>query len=86
MQREEIVAKVNLVLVDEFELDADAVTAEAHLFNDLELDSLDAVDLVAALEASFGQRVAEDDAKEVRTVSDVYDLVVKTAERLAQEG
>lgn len=79
MERAEIVTKVNEVLVDEFELDADAVKAEAHLFTDLELDSLDAVDLIAALEASFGHRVAEDDAKEVRTVGDVYDLIEKTA-------
>ncbi len=80
MDRQEIIAKVDLVLIDEFELDPAVVKAEAHLFNDLELDSLDAVDLVAALEASFGHRVAEDDAKEVRTVGDVYALIEKTAQ------
>ncbi len=86
MERQEIVAKVNAVLVDEFELDAGTVTADAHLFTDLELDSLDAVDLIAALETTFGQRVAEDEAKEVRTVGDVYDLVENTAKRLAAEA
>ncbi len=80
MDRQEIIAKVDLVLIDEFELDPAVVKAEAHLFNDLELDSLDAVDLVAALEASVGHRVAEDDAKEVRTVGDVYALIEKTAQ------
>jgi acyl carrier protein len=80
MDRQEIIAKVDLVLIDEFELEPAVVKPEAHLFNDLELDSLDAVDLVAALEASFGHRVAEDDAKEVRTVGDVYALIEKTAQ------
>lgn len=83
MERQEIVARVNAVLVDEFELDADTVLPEAHLFTDLELDSLDAVDLIAALETTFGHRVSEDEAKEVRTVADVYDLVENTARRLA---
>ena len=83
MDRQEIVAKVNAVLVDEFQLDADTVTAEAHLFTDLELDSLDAVDLIAALETTFGHRVSEDEAKEVRTVGDVYVLIENTAKRIA---
>ncbi len=82
MQREDIVAKVHEVLVDEFELEAETVVAEAHLFTDLELDSLDAVDLIASLEAAFGHRVDEEEAKQVRTVSDVYDLIEKTSQRL----
>ena len=78
MAEEHVVETVNRILVEEFELDAAAVTPEAHLVEDLELDSLDAVDLIAALEDAFGGRVNEADARNVRTVSDVYHLIEVT--------
>jgi acyl carrier protein len=83
MDRHEIVTRVNEVLEGEFELEAERITPEAHLFKDLGLDSLDAVDLIAALEAAFGHRVQEEEARKVRTVGDVYTLIENTAQRVA---
>ncbi|MCA9554959.1 MAG: acyl carrier protein [Myxococcales bacterium] len=84
--RPDVEATVNRILVEEFELEPARVTAEAHLVDDLELDSLDAVDLIAALEDAFGGRVDEEEARKVRTVSDVYALIGSAIERAVQTG
>jgi len=75
--REEIVEHVNRTLVEEFELQLHDVTADKRLREDLELDSLDAVDMIVALEKSLKIRVDEDQAKLIRTVGDIYDFVEK---------
>lgn len=74
MARPEVVETVHRILVEEFELEPERVTAEAHIVDDLELDSLDAVDLIAALEDAFGGRVDEEEARKVRLVRDIYAL------------
>ena len=81
MTRDEIIATVNRILVEEFELDPEKIRPEAHIIDDLELDSLDAVDLVAALETSFGGRIEEGKARSVRKIGDVYALVEETFAR-----
>ena len=78
MTHDDIVAAVNRVLVEEFELAAGDLRTDARLREDLGLDSLDAVDLVVSLEQTFGGRVAEGEARKVRTVGDVYALVQST--------
>ncbi len=77
---QDVVQAVHRILVEEFELEPERVTAQAHLIDDLELDSLDAVDLIAALEDTFGGRVNEDEARKVRLVSDIYVLTERTIE------
>lgn len=86
MTERHVIDTVNRILVEEFELDRDSVTPEAHLVEDLELDSLDAVDLIAALEDAFGGRVNEDEARKVRTVSDVYRLIEETVRAAAESA
>jgi acyl carrier protein len=78
MTRDDIAAKVQKVLVEEFELAAADLVDGARLREDLGLDSLDAVDLVVSLEQVFGGHVAEGEARKVRTVGDVYALVEST--------
>lgn len=75
MVKEDVKATVHKVLIEEFEIAEDDLKPDAHLFQDLGLDSLDAVDLIVALEAAFGGRVPEEEAKKVRSVGDVYALV-----------
>lgn len=75
MTREQIARQVDSVLADEFEIEADLITPDAQLFADLGLDSLDAVDLIVSLEATFGARVPEEAAKKVKSVADVYSLI-----------
>lgn len=70
-----VISKVDQILITEFELEPDAVVPDATLREDLDLDSLDAVDLVVALEKEFAFRVSNDMLKEVRKVSDIHDMV-----------
>jgi acyl carrier protein len=71
----EAVAKINTVMVDEFEIDPALLTPTATLGADLGLDSLDAVDLVVAVERQFGIRIAESEARAMRTMQDIYACV-----------
>ena len=73
--RDEIVACVNNILVDEFEVEEENLKPENALREDLELDSLDAVDMIVALEQQLSIRVDEEKAKEIRTIGDVYTFV-----------
>ena len=75
MTPEEIIKKVDEILIDEFELEADIVVPEAELREDLDLDSLDGVDLVVALEKAFSVRVADKAIMEMKTVSDIHDYI-----------
>lgn len=78
---QEIAATVRDVLVTEFEVAADKVRPEAHLFSDLELDSLDGIDLIVALERKFGVKVNEESAKNFRLVGDVCGFIAKTRDQ-----
>jgi acyl carrier protein len=73
--REEIFATLSEYLQEMFELPADKVTPDARLFEDLDLDSIDAVDLVVRLQDLTGRKIKPDQFKTVRTVSDVVDRV-----------
>ena len=75
LSKEEILSRVTDVLVRSFELDPGAVLPTAHLFDDLDLDSIDAIDLVVGLEESIGLKVGEEDLVRIRIVQDVVDLV-----------
>lgn len=75
--REEIVERVNKTLIDEFEVAETDLSPDKLLRDDLELDSLDAVDMIVALEKGFRFRVDEDEAKKIRTIGDIYEFVEK---------
>ena len=75
MTPEEIHQKLREVLADSFRLDPAKVTLEAHLFTDLDLDSIDAVELAIQLQEITGKRVKAQDFKDVRTVGDVVKTV-----------
>ena len=78
MNREKIIQSINKIFVDKFELDPKDLTPEKKIFEDLELDSLDIVDLITGLQHTF--QIPLRDNKEllqIRTLQDVYDLVEK---------
>jgi acyl carrier protein len=68
-------------LVDLFEIDADDIKPEARLYEDLDIDSIDAVDMVVELKRFTGQRINPDDFKSVRTIDDVVNAVVRLMQR-----
>jgi acyl carrier protein len=73
--REEIFGRVRDLLVGSFQIDAKVVTLEARLFEELGLDSIDAIDMVVHLQEWTGRRVAEEALRKVRTVDDIVSLV-----------
>ncbi len=70
-----IAARVKQVLVDMFELEATKVTPDAHLYEDLDLDSLDAIDLAVKLKTETGIKLTEQEMKQIRTVADIVAIV-----------
>ncbi len=77
MNKEVIVEKINYFLVDEFEVETEDIEPNANLKETLELDSLDFVDLVVAIEANFGVKLTGEDFINVITLQDFYDLIEK---------
>ncbi len=82
--KEEVLAAIADVLVSEFELDRAKLVPEAKLFEDLDLDSIDAVDLVVRLQQQTGLKVKAEDFKAIRTLGDVADVIVKLAAEQAK--
>ncbi len=70
---EEIHQRLQLVMQELFELDPQQVTLQARLYEDLDIDSIDAVDLVVELKKITGKKLKPEDFKSVRTVQDVVD-------------
>jgi acyl carrier protein len=74
----EIIGIINDSMVKEFELDAEDMKPEAHLVNDLDLDSLDFVDLVVVLQGAFGVNLRDDpNIREIKTLGDLYAVVLE---------
>jgi len=73
--KDEILRWVVGTLTSEFQLRAEDLHPGAHLVDDLDLDSIDAIDLVVSLEADTGLDVSEEELKSIRVVQDVVDLV-----------
>ena len=74
---EEIVGIVNEVFEEYFEIERERLLPEANIFEDLELDSLDVVDLVVAMQEKFKVRIRDDERiRSIRTLGDVYEFVL----------
>lgn len=75
MTDNEILDKLRVILQDTFEIDPARVSPETNLFSELDLDSIDAVDLAIKLQELTGKRIKPDEFKTVRTVNDVIAAV-----------
>ncbi|MFT5659175.1 MAG: acyl carrier protein [Gammaproteobacteria bacterium] len=73
--QDEIYEKIASVLVELFEVDPAHISPQANLYEDLDIDSIDAVDLVVELKKITGKKIQPDDFKAVRTVQDIVDSV-----------
>lgn len=69
--------KVKEIIVDSLSCDEEAVTLEANLKEDLEADSLDAVELIMAIEEEFEIEIPDDVSTQMQTVKDIVDYVEK---------
>jgi len=75
--REQILAAIQGLMVEMFELDKEDITLEARLYQDLDFDSIDAVDMIVRLKEMTGKAVKPEDFKTARTIGDVVEAVYK---------
>jgi acyl carrier protein len=80
MSRDEIFVWVADLLAEMFELDRSALTLESNLYADLDIDSIDAVDLAVKLKQMTGKRLQPEVFKTIRTIGDVVTALAALAE------
>ena len=77
---EKILKQIKEILVENFELDEDAIVPEAKLYEDLDIDSIDAVDLLIDLKKTVDVDISSEKFNEVKTVKDVIDAFVEMSQ------
>lgn len=82
MSQEDISTRFHELLVERFELNPDDIRPEARLYEDLDLDSIDAIDLAIVVRELTGRKVTPQEFRNVRTVADVE----REIRRLIDEG
>ena len=75
LTRESVLERVREILVSSFELEPGTIQLDSHLIDDLDLDSIDAIDLAVELEQETGLRVEEQELRQIRRVGDIVELV-----------
>lgn len=75
LTEQEVLAKLREWMVDLFEIEPEAIQLTAHLQTDLDVDSIDAIDLVVKIKELTGKQVNPEDFKSVRTVQDVVTVI-----------
>ncbi|MDD6176741.1 MAG: acyl carrier protein [Succinivibrionaceae bacterium] len=75
MTKEEIFNKLSDMLVEQFEIEKEKITLEANIVNDLDLDSIDMIDLIATLRRESNISFTPEDYKNVRTIANIVDAI-----------
>ncbi len=75
MTKQELFEAIKTTLRDHFEIPEEAITPTTGLFTELDIDSIDAVDLVAQMRVRTGARLQPESFKAVRTIQDVVDAL-----------
>ena len=76
MTKEEVFAKLKDVLINEFDIEESEITPEANIVTDLDLDSIDAVELIVKMKPFLNAKIEPDVFKSVKTVDDVTEILV----------
>ncbi|MBA7700525.1 Acyl carrier protein [subsurface metagenome] len=76
MNKEEVITKVNDFLIDEFELEKERIVPDANLRDDLEIESVDFVDIAVEIEREFGFKIKGEDMIDVKTLDDLYNYIL----------
>lgn len=79
--QEEILAQLRHWMQELFEIDPAKVQLETNLYTDLDIDSIDAVDLVVEIRKATGKQIKPEDFKDVRTVADVVAVIEKMSQQ-----
>ncbi|EHU1208985.1 acyl carrier protein [Acinetobacter sp. ABJ_C1_1] len=75
LSQEQVLAKLREWMEDLFEIEPESVQLDSNLYSDLDVDSIDAVDLVVKIKELTGKQVKPEDFKNVRTVLDVVTVI-----------
>lgn len=75
MQKSDIYSHMVKILEETFEITPEDVSMDSNLYEDLELDSIDAIDLVVKIQDVTGKKVKPEDFKSARTIADVVDII-----------
>lgn len=75
MEYQEIIQRINQFLIDDFEVEPEAIQPEATLKDTLDLDSLDYIDLIVAIESNFGFKVKPEDFQQMVVIKDFYEYI-----------
>ncbi len=85
MNKEQIIELTNQALVDEFELDIEDLKPEAHIKDDLGLDSLDIVDMTIVIEKAFKTKLTnKTELASIQTLGDIYDYLEKLQQQMGE--
>ena len=84
VSKSDIMGVLSKYLQDLFDLPAEKITLSARLFDDLDLDSIDAVDLMVKLQEYTGRKISPSEFKSVRTIGDVVDKIYAQVNNDAQ--
>jgi acyl carrier protein len=74
---EEVLVAIKAIMVEMFELDEETITPDARLYEDLDFDSIDAIDMIVRLKELTGKMVKPEDFKSARTIGDVIEAVYR---------
>ncbi len=77
MQNEEIIKRINQLLIDEIEIDEEQISPSADLKKDLGIDSLDFVDLFVIIENNFGFKMKAEEMTDIKKLDDFYAYVIR---------
>jgi acyl carrier protein len=75
--KEQIFQALKTIMIELFELEESDITLQSSLNDELDLDSIDAIDMVVKLQEMTGKKVKPEDFKTVRIVNDIVDVVYK---------
>jgi acyl carrier protein len=75
MTKDEVLAKVKQIIVEQLGADESKITLESNFRDDLEADSLDLVELIMAFEEEFGGEISDEEAQQITTVGEAVDYL-----------
>ena len=84
MTKEEVFNILKEALIELFEIPEEKITLEAKIYEDLEIDSIDAIDMIDYVKKKTGYRMEAADFKEIRTLGDIVNVVSTKLSQISQ--
>ena len=75
MDKQSLFNALKMVLVEQFDVEEDIISLDTNLYEELDIDSIDAVDLMVHIKELTGKKIPPDQFRQIRTVSDVVETI-----------